>query len=71
MARRTTRTEKAEPVRPRSSLKVERLDVGCGWCITFRCEECRPELVWYEKLYICGCKRCCDGHPVDLADAEE
>lgn len=28
----------------------------CGWCLTGDCEMCKPELVWYDKLYVCGCK---------------
>jgi hypothetical protein len=54
-----------ETASPRSSLEVVRMDCPCGWCLTNHCSECKAELVWYTKLYICGCKKCCDGHPLE------
>lgn len=34
--------------------------------MTNDCAHCKAELVWYTKLYLCGCTKCCDGHPVDI-----
>lgn len=33
----------------------------CGWCLSNDCEHCKPELVYYDRLYVCGCK-CKDGY---------
>lgn len=47
---------------PNSELEVVRLTCPCGWCITNQCSECKAELYWEKKLYMCGCKKCCGGH---------
>lgn len=33
----------------------------CGWCLSNDCEHCKPELTYYDRLYVCGCK-CQDGY---------
>ena len=45
-----------------SELEVVRLTYPCVWCITNQCSECKAELYWEKKLYMCGCTKCCDGH---------
>lgn len=47
---------------PDSEMEVVRMKCPCGWCITNQCSECLPELYWEKKLYMCGCKKCCNGH---------
>ena len=41
-----------------SKIEVVRLDVPCGWCMTGQHEDCKPELVYPPKNWICGCKTC-------------
>lgn len=31
----------------------------CGWCSTNDHDECKRELLWYEKHYVCKCE-CAD-----------
>lgn len=50
---------------------VIRKDCPCGWCITGQCEECRGELLSDKKLYLCGCKKCCDGHVPSIGEEVE
>lgn len=33
----------------------------CGWCLSQDCEHCKPELTYYDRIYVCGCK-CQDGY---------
>ena len=28
----------------------------CGWCLSQDCEHCKPELTYYDRIYVCGCK---------------
>ena len=30
----------------------------CGWCLTGFHEDCKAELEWNSKRYLCGCKSC-------------
>lgn len=32
----------------------------CGWCITGHHDTCKPELVYYEKVWYCHCEKCKD-----------
>lgn len=57
-AERLTSRDSVDP----SELEVIRMSCSCGWCLTSQCESCLPELYWEKKLYMCGCKKCCDGH---------
>lgn len=41
-----------------SKIEVVRLSVPCGWCMTNQHEDCKPELVYPPKNWICGCKVC-------------
>lgn len=41
-----------------SKIEVVRLDVPCGWCMTGDHENCKKELVYPPKNWICGCKTC-------------
>ena len=50
-----------------SEIEVVRLTCPCGWCITNQCSDCKAELYWEKKLYMCGCKKCCDGHVPSVA----
>lgn len=52
---------------PDSEIEVVRMKCPCGWCITNQCGECLPELYWEKKLYMCGCKKCCNGHVPSVA----
>jgi hypothetical protein len=61
-AERLTARDSVDP----SELQVIRMTCPCGWCITNKCSECLPELYWEKKLYMCGCKKCCDGHPPSI-----
>ena len=47
---------------PDSEIEVIMLEVPCGFCMTGHCSSCKAELYWERKLYMCGCKKCCDGH---------
>jgi hypothetical protein len=38
----------------RSLLTV--VPLTCGWCATDTHENCRLELEWYSKVYVCSCK---------------
>lgn len=50
-----------------SEIEIVRLTCPCGWCITNQCSECKAELYWEKKLYMCGCKKCCNGHVPSVA----
>lgn len=52
------RTTPTEAVVDPSKIEVVRLDVGCGWCMTGDHKNCKPELVYPPKNWICGCKEC-------------
>jgi hypothetical protein len=45
-------------------VRIVRMSVPCGWCITFDCNNCLVELLFEKKLYLCGCKsvKCLDKH---------
>ena len=32
----------------------------CGFCITGHHENCKPKISWYDKEWLCHCKKC---HP--------
>jgi len=57
-AERLTPRESVDP----SELEVVRMDCPCGWCMTNQCSNCKAELYWEKKLYMCGCSKCCEGH---------
>jgi hypothetical protein len=43
-------------------MRVVRSDrTKCGWCLSQDCEHCKPELTYYDRIYVCGCK-CQDGY---------
>jgi hypothetical protein len=43
-------------------MRVVRSDrTKCGWCLSNDCESCKPELTYYDRIYVCGCK-CQDGY---------
>lgn len=41
-----------------SKIQIIRLDVPCGWCMTGAHKDCKQELVYPPKNWICGCKTC-------------
>jgi hypothetical protein len=49
---------------------VVRLSVGCGWCLSNDCEHCKPEITYYEKIYLCGCKCAVDYWPEGIPKEE-
>lgn len=57
-AERLTPRDSVEP----SDLEIIHMDVPCGWCMTAQCNGCKAEVYWEKKLYMCGCKKCCNGH---------
>lgn len=48
------------------------MKVSCGWCMTNDCAGCKTELLWDNKLYMCGCQKCEHEHvpSVDAVDSE-
>ena len=54
--RRESTTDHKGPMRV-----VRSKSTMCGWCLSQDCENCKPELTYYERIYVCGCK-CQDGY---------
>ena len=53
--KRTTPTEvSTDP----SKIQIVRLEAPCGWCMTGDHKNCKKELVYPPKNWICGCKTC-------------
>ena len=42
--------------------------IRCGWCMTGNHEDCKTQIVYYDKVWECSCEKC---HPqrVDSKDA--
>lgn len=34
--------------------------VKCGWCITGDHEECKTQITYFDKIWLCSCTEC---HP--------
>lgn len=41
----------------------------CGFCMTGHHENCRPEIVYYDKTWLCGCK--CEYNKTELNEEPE
>lgn len=58
----TTTTRRNRPAFEDTSTNGEvivvRMECPCGWCMTGDCANCKTELVYMGKNYICGCKKC-------------
>ena len=54
--RRESTTDHKGPMRV-----VRTKNTKCGWCLSQDCENCKPELTYYDRIYVCGCS-CQDGY---------
>ena len=30
----------------------------CGWCITGEHDDCKPEIKYFDKVWLCSCETC-------------
>lgn len=67
--RRTTETT-TKPIEP-GEIVIVRMECPCGWCLTNDCAHCKAELLVDRKLYLCGCKKCCDGHKPSVGGLDD
>lgn len=54
MARRNNKRHESSSDEPQYIVRSR--GTLCGWCLDTLHQQCRTELVYYEKLYICSCK---------------
>lgn len=46
------------------------MNCKCGWCLTNECKNCKHEVAYYEKLWICPCECNKDWVPQDVGAYE-
>lgn len=34
------------------------MTLKCGWCITNEHQDCKKEIAYYERVWVCDCKVC-------------